>query len=115
MIRVGIMLDGHISLHVFEEGTATTEMQRDEVLEPYVRLFWCAVGAEFLLMDGNVRPLRALLVNEFLESENIRRMDWPSRSPDLNLTEHVWDALGRATASRNPPSEKYLMSENSVA
>ncbi|GBN39097.1 hypothetical protein AVEN_161008-1 [Araneus ventricosus] len=54
-------------------------------------------------MDDNARPHRALLVDEFLESEDIRRMDWPARSPDLNPIEHVWDALGRSIATRNPP------------
>ncbi|MBJ5561201.1 hypothetical protein JGG76_24105 [Salmonella enterica subsp. enterica serovar Derby] len=32
-------------------------------------------------------------------------MDWPARSPDLNPIEHVWDALGRAIATRNPLRE----------
>ncbi|GFU22946.1 DDE_3 domain-containing protein [Trichonephila clavipes] len=40
-------------------------------------------------MDDNARPYRGLLVDEFLESEDIRRMDWPAGSPDLNLIEHV--------------------------
>ncbi|UYV84810.1 hypothetical protein LAZ67_X003586 [Cordylochernes scorpioides] len=35
-------------------------------------------------------------------SENIRRMDWPARSPDLNPIEHVWDALGRRIGARHP-------------
>ncbi|GBN09886.1 hypothetical protein AVEN_198656-1 [Araneus ventricosus] len=30
-------------------------------------------------------------------------MDWPARSPDLNPIEPVWDALGRAIATRSPP------------
>ncbi|UYV75359.1 hypothetical protein LAZ67_12003626, partial [Cordylochernes scorpioides] len=36
------------------------------------------------------------------KSENIRRMDWPARSPDLNPIEHVWDALGRRIGARHP-------------
>ncbi|GBO18265.1 hypothetical protein AVEN_51889-1 [Araneus ventricosus] len=54
-------------------------------------------------MDDSARPHRALLVDEFLESEDIRGMDWIARSPDLNPIEHVWDALGRVIATRNPP------------
>ena len=82
----------------------TAKMYRDEVLKPYARLFRGVVGPEFNLMDDNTRPQRALLVDEFLESEDIYRMDWPSRSPDLNPIERVWDALGRAIVNRNPPS-----------
>ncbi|GBM39245.1 hypothetical protein AVEN_43646-1 [Araneus ventricosus] len=55
-------------------------------------------------MDDNARSQRALLVDEFLESEDIRRMDWPARSPELNPINHVWDALGRAIATRNTPT-----------
>ncbi|GBM64168.1 Transposable element Tcb2 transposase [Araneus ventricosus] len=96
------MLEVRTPLHVFERGTVTGVRYRDEILEPYVYFFRGAVGPEFILMDGNTRPHRALLVDEFLESEDIRRMDWPARSPDLNPIEHVWDALGRAIATRHP-------------
>ncbi|GBL99184.1 Transposable element Tc1 transposase [Araneus ventricosus] len=103
MVWAGIMLDGQTPLHVFERGTVTGVRYRDEILEPYVRPFRGAVGPEFILMDDNARPYRALLVDDFLESEDIRRMDWTARYPDLNPTEHVWDDLGRAIATRNPP------------
>ncbi|GFS76135.1 transposable element Tcb2 transposase [Trichonephila clavipes] len=43
-----------------------------------------SVNLDFISMDDNARPQRAHLVNEFLESEDICRMDWLVRSPDLN-------------------------------
>ncbi|GFX02427.1 hypothetical protein TNCV_2285931 [Trichonephila clavipes] len=38
-----------------------------------------------------------------LKIEDIERMDWPARSPDLNPIEHVWDFLGRRLAARTLP------------
>ncbi|GBM84805.1 hypothetical protein AVEN_217791-1 [Araneus ventricosus] len=39
MVWAGIMLDDRTPLHVFERGTVTGVRYRDEILEPYVRLF----------------------------------------------------------------------------
>lgn len=103
MVWAGIMLNGRTSLHVFEGGSLTGQTYRDRILEPYVRLFRGGFGPNFIFMDDNARPHRANLVDEYLESEDITRMDWPARSPDLNPIEHVWDALGKAIAARHPP------------
>ncbi|GFS79945.1 DDE_3 domain-containing protein [Trichonephila clavipes] len=40
---------------------------------------------------------------QLFESEDIERMDWPARSPDLNPIEHVWDFLGRRLTARTLP------------
>lgn len=105
MVWAGIMMDGRTDLHFFDTGSVTGQRYRDEVLEPYVRLFRGAVGPNFIFMDDNAPCHRAVLVDDFLETENIQRMSWPANSPDLNPIEHVWDMLGRQIAAlSHPPS-----------
>ncbi|GFW15423.1 DDE_3 domain-containing protein [Trichonephila clavipes] len=92
-----------LALHV-QSVTITGQIYRDVILEPHVRLFRGAMGAEFLFMDDNARPHPTNIVDECLQSEDITRMDLPAYSPDLNLIEHVWDMYGRRIAARKPPS-----------
>ncbi|GBN46032.1 Transposable element Tc1 transposase [Araneus ventricosus] len=113
MVWAGIMLDGRTPLHVFERGTVTGVRYRDNILDPYVRLFRGAFGLEFILMDDNARPHRALLVDEFLQSQDTRRMDWPARSADLNPIEQVRTLWGRQLQLATP-SENHPGNENSI-
>ncbi|GFY23610.1 transposable element Tcb1 transposase [Trichonephila clavipes] len=100
----GIILRSRTDLHV-KSINVTGHIYRDVILEQNVRLFRCAMGAEFLFMDDNARPHRANIVDECLQSEDIPRMDWPAYSPDFNPIEHVWNMLDRRiTALQNSPS-----------
>ncbi|GFU54720.1 transposable element Tcb2 transposase [Trichonephila clavipes] len=62
-----------------------------------------AMGLQFLFMDDNAPCHRTVAAEQLLESEDIGRMNWPARSPDLNPIEHVWDFLGRRLAARTLP------------
>ncbi|GFU55095.1 transposable element Tcb2 transposase [Trichonephila clavipes] len=75
----------------------------NEILLPYVRLFRGAMGLQFLFTDHNAPCHRTVAAEQLLESEDIERMDWLARSPDLNSIEHVWDFLGRHLAARTLP------------
>ncbi|GFX56340.1 transposable element Tcb2 transposase [Trichonephila clavipes] len=87
------------------KGTGSVNGTRycNEILLPYVRLFRGAMGLQFLFMDDNAPCHRTVAAEQLLESEDIERMDWPARSPDLNPIEHVWDFLGRRLAARTLP------------
>lgn len=107
MVWGGIMINGRTPLHVVAHGTMTGQRYIDEVLVPHVRLFRGAVGEKFVFMDDNAPCHRTLAVETCLDTHGIQRMVWPSRSPDLNPIENIWDTLGRRVAARNyPPTSK---------
>ncbi|GFW91826.1 transposable element Tcb2 transposase [Trichonephila clavipes] len=99
----GIILGSRTDLHIFDAGSVNGTRYCNEILLPYVRLFRGAMGLQFLFMDENAPCHRTVAVEQLLESEDIERMDWPARSPDLNPIEHVWEFLGRRLAARTLP------------
>ena len=44
----------------------------------------------------------------FLASNSIKVLSWPSQSPDLNPMENVWADLKRRVEIRNPKNEQEL-------
>ncbi|GFW29326.1 transposable element Tcb2 transposase [Trichonephila clavipes] len=60
LVWAGISLGGHTDLHVYG-GTVTGLRYRDEILDPYVRPYAAAIGNDFILMDDNARPHRAIV------------------------------------------------------
>ncbi|GFW16644.1 transposable element Tcb1 transposase [Trichonephila clavipes] len=113
-VWAGISLGYRTDMRIFKRGSVTAVWYPDEVLEPIVRLYAAAVGPTFVLMDDNARPHRADIVDDYLESEGIARMTWAAYSPDLNPTENLWDALGRAVSSRFPPPATLIELETAL-
>ncbi|GFY26882.1 transposable element Tc3 transposase [Trichonephila clavipes] len=97
------MLGSRTDLHIFDVVSVNGTCYCNENLLPYVRLFKGAMCLQLLFMDDNAPCHRTVAAEQLLESEDIERMDWPARSPDLNPIEHVWEFLGRHLAARTLP------------
>ncbi|GFV25750.1 transposable element Tcb2 transposase [Trichonephila clavipes] len=110
----GISIDGHTDLNIIRDGPLTARRYRDEILRPIVVPYAAAIGDDFILMDYNCRPHRANLVEDFLFEEGIVRMELPACSPDMNPIEHVYDALGRRVADRQPPPQTHQELESAL-
>ncbi|GFV19411.1 transposable element Tcb2 transposase [Trichonephila clavipes] len=117
LVYGGISIDGRTDQYIIRDGPLTARRYRDEIFRPIVVPYAAAIRDDFILMDDNCRPHRANLVEDFLFEEGIVRMEWPACSPDMNPIEHVWDALGRRVAGRQPQPqtlqelEKVLLEE----
>ncbi|GFT34837.1 transposable element Tcb2 transposase [Trichonephila clavipes] len=99
----GILLGSRTDLHIFDAGSFNGTRYCNEILLLYVRLFRGSMGLQFLFMDDNAPCHRTVAADQLLESEDIERMDWPARYPDLSPIEHVWEFLGRRLAARTLP------------
>ncbi|GFW39520.1 transposable element Tcb1 transposase [Trichonephila clavipes] len=70
----GIILGSRTDLHV-QSVTIIGHIYQYVILEQHVRLFRGTMGAEFLFMDDNARPHLENIVDKYLQSEDITRMD----------------------------------------
>ncbi|GFU87307.1 transposable element Tcb2 transposase [Trichonephila clavipes] len=67
----GIMLGSRTDLHIFDAGSVNGTRYCNEILLPYVRLFRCAMGLQFLFMDDNAPCHHTVAAEQLLESEDI--------------------------------------------
>jgi len=66
----------------------------------------------FIFQDDNAPCHRPRAVDDWLEQHDIRRMMWPTQSPDANIIENVWNDMSKMVTRDHPTSKQSLL--NSV-
>ena len=103
MVWGAMSYDGGGPLTVVE-GSITGETYR-QTLQKH---FWPLVVSrrrckkETILQDDNAPVHRANLVKAWKKRNNLKCLEWPAQSPDLNPIENLWMTLKRGISARYP-------------
>ena len=94
MVWAGMTMNQRTRLCIVN-GNLYDQRSVDEILQPVAVPFISRMNQGAVLQDDNALPHRGRVVNEFIRQFNIRILDWPASSPDLNPIKHIGDELGR--------------------
>ena len=89
-----IFANGHIWLEWLKarQNSESYKQLLDEKALPRIRR---EMGNDFVLQQNNCSIHVSKLMKEWMAKVNMTTLEWPERSPDLNLIENIWEMLAQ--------------------
>lgn len=114
---VSVMVWGCISIHgVGELAVVDGRLNHqgyiallDEYLLPSIENMFGDRAHPFIFQDDNAPCHRPRAVDDWLDRNEIRRMQWPAQSPDANIIENIWNDISRAVTKDHPTTKHALV------
>lgn len=94
-----IFIDGNMT------GEAYREILDNNLLKSVQKL---GLSHDWVFQHDNDPKHRAAVVTNWLNRNEMHRLNWPSFSPDMNPIEHLWDEVERRLKKKQPKNKNEL-------